>query len=137
MIACMRPTPLWFAATCYRPQESHSDLVHMNLSYGRTALTALRSLSTSLIFLHPELPGYRAGFSTIYSKRPFLSNTPSSTSLKLTISAPSSARFTDVGGMLPGKIPPMSAWCPREAVKKMISPLSLWKTGVMMVISGK
>lgn len=100
-------------------------------------LTAFKSLSTSRIFRHPELPGYLAGFSTMYSYSPFLSNTPSFTSLKLTISAPSSKIFTEVGGIDPGRIPPMSAWWPRDAVKKMIFPDCESKTGLIMVMSGR
>lgn len=100
-------------------------------------LTAFKSLSTSRIFLHPELPGYLAGFSTMYSYSPFLSNTPSFTSFKLTISAPSSNMFTEVGGIDPGRIPPMSAWWPRDAVKKMIFPDCGSNTGLIMVMSGR
>jgi hypothetical protein len=73
------------------------------------AQTAFKSLSTSRIFLHPELPGYLAGLSTIYSINPFLSYTPASTILKLSISAPSSKMLTEVGGIDPGNIPPISA----------------------------
>jgi hypothetical protein len=74
--------------------------------------------------------------------RPAMSNTPSDTSFKLSISAPSSRSVVDVGGIEPGRIPPMSAWCPREAVKKMISclPCALdagENTGVMIVMSGR
>ena len=45
----------------------------------------------------------------------------------------------DVGGIDPGRIPPMSAWCPRDAVKKMISlgSVSESKTGEMIVMSGR
>src|SRR5882762_5210139 len=93
------------------------DLLHVHTSGQQTAQdlneggvrTALRSLSTSRMFLHPELPGYCAGLSIMYSYRLFLLNTPPSTSLKLTISAPSSKILTDVGGIEPGKMPPMSA----------------------------
>lgn len=97
---------------------TQNPIVSINTIYW---LTAFRSLSTSRIFRHPELPGYLAGLSIMYSYSPLLSNMPSFTSLKLTISAPSSKIFTEVGGIDPGKIPPMSAWCPRDAVKNMIS----------------
>jgi hypothetical protein len=73
----------------------------------------------------------------MYSYNPFLSNTPPSTILRLTISAPSSNIFTDVGGIDPGSMPPISAWWPREAVKNMISLLPWSKTGVMIVMSGR
>ena len=43
----------------------------------------------------------------------------------------------DVGGMDPGRIPPMSAWCPREAVKKMISFVDSSNTGLIIVMSGR
>ena len=98
-------------------------------------LTALRSLSTSRILWQPELPGYWLGLSTIdiYSTKPFLLNTTPSTILKLTISAPSSKLFTDVGGIEPGRMPPISAWWPRDAVKKIICFDLGLKTGVMIV----
>jgi hypothetical protein len=105
--------------------------------------TAFKSLSTSAKFLHPLLPGHFAGSSTMYLLNSSPSNIPSFTSLKLTISAPSSRREVDVGGIDPGRIPPMSAWWPREAVKKMISLRLVVglgegeKTGVMMVMSGR
>lgn len=34
-------------------------------------------------------------------------------------------------------MPPTSAWCPRDAVKKIISSESGAKTGVMIVMSGR
>lgn len=37
----------------------------------------------------------------------------------------------------PGRMPPISAWCPREAVKKIISFELESKTGVIIVISGR
>lgn len=49
--------------------------------------------------------------------------------------APSSARLLLLGGMLPGEMPPTSAWWPREATKKTMRPAS--HTGVMTVMSGK
>lgn len=101
-------------------------------------LTAFKSLSTSLKFLHPLLPGYLAGISHIYSLNPSLSNTPPLTILKLTISAPSSKMLTEVGGIEPGRMPPMSAWWPREAVKNIILVGSVGeKTGEMIVMSGR
>lgn len=39
--------------------------------------------------------------------------------------------------MEPGKMPPISAWWPLDAVKKMISFELGANTGVMMVISGR
>jgi hypothetical protein len=99
--------------------------------------TAFKSLSTSFIFRQPELPGYLAGLSTIYSTSPPRSKTPSLTILNDTISAPSSKMLVEVGGIDPGRIPPMSAWCPREAVKKIISLLSDSNTGVIIVMSGR
>lgn len=95
------------------------------LKESQSRRTAFKSLSTSLILRHPELPGYCAGLSTMYSSNPFRSNTPSLTILNETISAPSSAKLVLVGGIDPGRIPPMSAWCPREAVKKMMFPVDL------------
>ncbi len=96
----------------------------------------MRSLSTSLIFLQPELPGYCAGSSTMYFTRFVWSNTPPLTILKLTTFAPSSKMVVDVGGIDPGRIPPMSAWCPRDAVKKIREPEGE-NTGEMIVISGR
>jgi len=49
--------------------------------------------------------------------RPSSWNTPWSTSLKDLKVAPSSCRYLECGGMEPGVIPPMSAWCPRLATK--------------------
>ena len=41
------------------------------------------------------------------------------------------------GGPEPGVLPPMSAWCPREATKNVICFPSLSKTGVITVTSGR
>lgn len=73
----------------------------------------------------------------MYLTSPSWSNMPSLTILKLTMCAPSSKMFVEVGGIEPGRMPPISAWCPREAVKNII--LLDWssKTGLMIVISGK
>ena len=71
------------------------------------------------------------------STRPSLSKIPPSTILKLTMSAPSSKMLTDVGGIEPGRIPPISAWCPRDAVKKIMFLDLESKTGVIRVISGR
>ena len=49
--------------------------------------------------------------------------------------APSSDRRVDLGGMLPGVMPPTSAWWPRLATKNMSSSPS--KTGVITVKSGR
>jgi hypothetical protein len=57
--------------------------------------------------------------------------------LKLRISTPSSARFFENGGMLPGTIPPISAWCARLAVKNSSSPVAASCTGVTTVTSGR
>lgn len=73
----------------------------------------------------------------MYLSRPFLSKMPSLTILKLSTFAPSSKIVVEVGGMDPGRIPPISAWWPREAVKKIISSVFMSNTGVMMVISGR
>lgn len=51
--------------------------------------------------------------------------------------APSSKIVVDVGGIDPGRMPPMSAWCPRDAVKKMIFSACASNTGEMIVMSGK
>ena len=126
--------PLWFAAICYNHSKVDNEIEHFA---SEILPTAFKSLSTSLMFLHPELPGYLAGFSTMSSYSPFLSNIPPLTILKLTISAPSSIIFTDVGGIEPGKIPPTSAWWPLDAVKNIIPSLLESKTGVISVISGK
>lgn len=73
----------------------------------------------------------------MYLSSPFLSKIPSLTILKLSTFAPSSKIVVEVGGMDPGSIPPISAWWPREAVKKMISFVFALNTGVIIVISGR
>src|SRR5438270_5810498 len=62
----------------------------------------------------------RLGKGPEFSKSRSSSNfeTPPSTNLKLRMSTPSSARFFENGGMEPGVMPPISAWCARLAVKK-------------------
>ena len=69
------------------------------------------------------------------SRSPASSNTPASTTLNETMAMPSSARVRELGGMLPGEMPPTSAWWPLDATKKTSSPSS--KTGVMAVMSGR
>ena len=127
---------MWFAATCYREHE-FKFVLKCSRRTKLAELTAFRSLSTSLMFLHPELPGYFAGSSTICLYSPSLSNTPSRTILKLRMCAPSSKIVVDVGGIDPGRIPPMSAWCPRDAVKKITRAAAASKTGEMIVMSGR
>jgi hypothetical protein len=129
----MSCTPLWLAAICY----AQTLVKRRNPVESWKRRTALRSLSTSRIFLQPELPGYWLGLSTMYSTSPFWSKIPPSTILKLSISAPSSNILTDVGGIEPGRMPPISAWWPLEAVKKIISLVFESNTGVIIVISGR
>lgn len=77
-----------------------------------------------------------------------MSNDPEVTSRKDVMRAPSWNRAVDVAGMEPPVMPPMSAWWPREAVKKMIEGFEAAsepdddeegdeKTGVMTVRSGR
>jgi hypothetical protein len=81
-------------------------------------------------------PGYCPGASSS-AMRPASWNWPRSTILKLLNMAPSSHRCLECGGMDPGEMPPMSAWCPRLATKKTGLAMPLQNTGVMMVKSGK
>jgi len=48
---------------------------------------------------------------------------------------PSSTSALECGGMEPGVMPPMSAWCPREATKNTGTPPA--NTGVITVMSGR
>lgn len=43
-------------------------------------------------------------------------NSPARTSLKDTMAAPSSTSDLLIGGMLPGVMPPTSAWCPAPPI---------------------
>ncbi len=49
---------------------------------------------------------------------------------------PSSSSRVAPGGMEPGRVPPISAWCARLAAYPMSSPPSAW-IGVMIVTSGR
>ena len=60
---------------------------------------------------------------------------PAFTSRKLSMTTPSSSIRVLSGGAEPGVLPPMSAWCPREATVATISPS--WKSGVTTVTSGR
>ena len=53
------------------------------------------------------------------------------------MTTPSSSIERLSGGAEPGVLPPMSAWCPREAVTKMMFSPASSKTGVMTVTSGR
>ena len=61
--------------------------------------------------------GSRDGYSAPVSRASVCAsrNSPSSTSSQLSISTPSSSIRVLFAGMEPGEIPPISAWCPREA----------------------
>ena len=53
------------------------------------------------------------------------------------MSTPSSSICFESGGPEPGVVPPISAWWPLEATKKIISLPASSKTGVMTVTSGR
>ena len=89
------------------------------------AIWARRSDTLSSIFREHE----RISRSRLSSK------TPPSTTLNEMMAMPSSASEREFGGMLPGEMPPTSAWWPLDATKKTSSPSS--KTGVMAVMSGR
>ena len=86
--------------------------------------------------------GIRAGRQQCSAARR-IATRPASTSLKLRISTPSSARFFENGGIEPGVMPPISAWWARLAVKKrsewsvVTGESAQSNTGVMTVTSGK
>ena len=53
------------------------------------------------------------------------------------MTTPSSSSVRLSGGVLPGVVPPMSAWWPREPTKKRMAVACSSKTGVMTVTSGR
>ena len=96
------------------------------------AACALRSLRQSASL---RVPGEPVSGCVSRAAMPSSSYVPRSTSLNDLIAAPSSAIVRENGGIDPGVIPPTSAWCPREATKKTISPSR--NTGVTTVMSGR
>ena len=70
-------------------------------------------------------------------RNPASSRRPSRTMRTGSKSTPSSPMLRLPGGIEPGVMPPTSAWCARDAVKKwMLLPVSS-KTGVTTVMSGR
>lgn len=66
--------------------------------------------------------------------------TPPVTSLKEVKTAPSCWREVEWGGMEPGVMPPMSAWCPLLATKNtgLLTPfLNTWKEGETRQVRGR
>jgi hypothetical protein len=99
------------------------------MTFWLAATWALRSDKLSWRFLDPAQPGILAGAMSS-STRASSRKTPFTTSLKLLNVAPSSLSILEWGGIEPGVIPPMSAWCPRLATKKIgdVSPLQINST---------
>ena len=97
------------------------------------AIWALRSDTLSRRLRVPEESG-EVGVVRM-REMPSSWNTPSETSLNATMAAPSCASEVELGGIEPGAMPPMSAWCPREATQNTTRPS--WNAGETTVMSGR
>ena len=124
-----------YARTTSRPHSSINS-VTSTIPRWLAATCARRSAKLSLKFRVPELPSTLPGSFKI-AVMPASWNSSPSTSLNDLNAAPSWTNVFECGGIEPGVMPPISAWCPRLATKKMGVVCPAVKTGVMTVMSGR